>query len=99
MPRIFLVKVGHRTARQKFGPPLGIMMLDAYLRRKMPGVELKLRDMLPDNLTIADLVREIRDYQPDILGISAMTYESEEMAALAKAGKAFRPDLPRVGGW
>jgi radical SAM superfamily enzyme YgiQ (UPF0313 family) len=98
MPRIFLVKVGHRTARQKFGQPLGIMMLAAYLRREMPGVELKLRDMLPDNLTIADLVREIRDYQPDILGISAMTYESEEMAALAKAVKAFRPDLPIVAG-
>ena len=98
MPRVFLAKVGHPTARQKFAQPLGIMMLAAYLREKIPGVELELADLLPEGLTVAELAEKVRHFQPDLLGISAMTFESEEMAALARAVKAERPDLPVVVG-
>jgi anaerobic magnesium-protoporphyrin IX monomethyl ester cyclase len=98
MPRVFLVKVGHRTARQKFAQPLGVMMLAACLREQIPGTELELHDLIPEELSVAELIALARRFQPDVFGISAMTYESEEMAAVAKAVKAWRPDLPVVVG-
>jgi anaerobic magnesium-protoporphyrin IX monomethyl ester cyclase len=98
MSRIMLIKVGHPVSRQKFGPPLGIMSLAAYMRLRFPEYEFQLHDMLPERLSIKDLVKLVDEFSPDILGISAMTFEREELHGLAKAVKARHPGLPIVAG-
>ena len=98
MPKIQLVQVGHRTVRQRFGQPLGIMYLASYLRQHLPGIEVELIDMLPEGLTVEGVVKRINDCRPDLLGISALSFESEELHELAGRAKASRPGLPIIAG-
>lgn len=52
-------------------PPLGIMYLASYLRKKVNEVELKLTDGLITGFE--KTLQEIEDFQPDILGVSYYT--------------------------
>ncbi len=98
MPRIQLIKVGHPTARQKFGQPLGIMYLAGSLRKYLPDLELQLVDMLPEGLNSSDLAKKVESFQPDLLGISAMSFEAKELHQLAGAAKKIFPKMPIVAG-
>ncbi len=98
MPRVQLIKVGHPTAHQKFGQPLGIMYLAGYLRKNLPETEIQLLDMLPQGLNLAELVKKVADFQPDLLGISAMSFEAGELHELAAAVKKSFPRMPIVAG-
>jgi len=98
MPRIQLVKVGHQTARQKFGQPLGIMYLAAYLRKFIPELNIELIDMLPEGLQVKDLLKRAEQFQPDLLGISALSFESQELHELAGLVKKANPKIPVVAG-
>ncbi|HUT51952.1 MAG TPA: radical SAM protein [bacterium] len=98
MARIALIKAGHAAVRQHFNPPLGIMSLASFLRDRVKGVELKLIDMLPEGLSAKDAVERALTFQPDVLGISAMSYEAGELALLAAASKAREPGLIVVAG-
>jgi len=98
MPKIQLIKVGHKTARQKFGQPLGIMYLAGYLRKFLPELQIQLLDMLPEKFTIESLAEKISEFKPDILGISAMSFEANEMHQLAKEAKKIFPQMPVVAG-
>jgi anaerobic magnesium-protoporphyrin IX monomethyl ester cyclase len=98
MPRIMLVKVGHPVSRQKFAPPLGILSLAAYIREGFPEVEFRVHDMLPEGLTIPQIADRVDEFSPDILGISAMTFEHEELHGLAKEVKSRHPDMPVIAG-
>jgi len=77
--------------------PLGIMYLAAYLRRR-EGVDVRIIDMAPAGLAYVDLGREIQKFQPDLLGISALTYESEGLHRVAAIAKQVLPDLPVIAG-
>jgi len=98
MPRIQLIKVGHKTARQKFGQPLGIMYLAGYLRKFLPESEIELVDMLPENLNLPGLTKKVGDFQPELLGISAMSFEAKELHQLAEQVKKSFPKMPVVAG-
>jgi len=98
MPKILLVKVGHKTARQKFGQPLGIMYLAGYLRKFMPDARIELIDMLPEGLSISGLVKRVGEFSPDLLGISALSFESRELHDLAALVKKSSPKIPIIAG-
>lgn len=98
MPKVQLVKVGHKTARQKFGQPLGIMYLAGYLRKFLPDLQIELIDMLPENLSIDDMEKRVADYHPDLLGISALSFESQELHELAARVKKSYPEIPIIAG-
>ena len=78
-------------------PPLGMMCLAAYLRRR-ENVEVRIIDMAPAGMSYKDLAQEIRNYNPDWLGISALTFESKGLHRVAAIAKEVRPDLPVVVG-
>jgi radical SAM superfamily enzyme YgiQ (UPF0313 family) len=96
--RVVLIKAGRRTVRQHYNPPLGIMSLASFLRDRVDGIEIKLIDMLPQGLSARQAVAQALEFEPDILGISAMSYEANELAELAKESKARQPALPVVAG-
>lgn len=77
--------------------PLGMMYLAAYLRRR-EGVDVRIIDMSPARITYENLGQEIRNYRPDWLGISALTFESDGLHRVAAIAKEVRPDLPVVAG-
>ncbi|OHB44438.1 MAG: hypothetical protein A2Y13_08550 [Planctomycetes bacterium GWC2_45_44] len=52
-------------------PPLGILSIASYLRKKLPGVEVKITDGLL--IGYDNAVREVCDFKPDLLGLSFYT--------------------------
>ena len=78
-------------------PPLGLMYLAGYLRRR-EDVDVRIIDMAPARMAYENLGREIRNYRPDWLGISALTFESKGLHRIAAIAKEVRPDLPVVAG-
>lgn len=78
-------------------PPLGSMYLAAYLRRT-GEVEVRIIDMAPARMSYEDIAGRIRDFRPDWLGISSLTFESDGMHRLAAIAKEVRPDMPVVVG-
>jgi radical SAM superfamily enzyme YgiQ (UPF0313 family) len=77
--------------------PLGMMYLAAYLRRR-ESVDVRIIDMSPARMAYENLGQEIRNYRPDWLGISALTFESDGLHRVAAIAKEVRPDLPVVVG-
>jgi anaerobic magnesium-protoporphyrin IX monomethyl ester cyclase len=53
-------------------PPLGVACLGAFLKRET-GVEVSLCDMSFERRPFEALARKIRDFRPDLVGISTMT--------------------------
>ena len=84
--------------RQHFSPPLGIMSIGAYLRQNMPDGELKLIDMVPHGLSVDETAEKVKGFGPDIIGLSAMSLEASELAAVAAEVKKRMPDVPVIAG-
>jgi anaerobic magnesium-protoporphyrin IX monomethyl ester cyclase len=95
--RVLLIRPYQNRKAESLMAPLGIMYLAAYLRRR-EGVDVRIIDMAPAGLAYVDLGREIQKFQPDLLGISALTYESEGLHRVAAIAKQVLPDLPVIAG-
>ena len=55
-------------------PPLGLSYLAASLRRGADGVGVRLVDCQVEGFSQGDLERELREFQPELVGISTMTH-------------------------
>jgi len=95
--RILLVKPRYNEDTGHAFPPLGLMYLAAYVRRD-PDIDVRIVDMGPWPLTYAEVARQIRCYSPDLIGISAITFESEGLHRVARLAKAWRGEVPVVAG-
>lgn len=96
-PRVLLIRAyrnGHTTTLM---PPLGLMYLAAYLRRRA-DLNIKIIDMDPAKVSYENIDKEIREYRPSWLGISALTFESEGLHRVAAIAKGVQPDLTVVAG-
>ncbi len=62
-------------------PPIGLAYLASYLRDKERSAKIKILDMLFCDETY--LVEEIKNFSPDVVGISALTIEAENMHRVA----------------
>jgi len=78
-------------------PPLGLMYLASYLRRR-DDVNVRIIDMTPSGFSYDNLREEIRNYRPDWLGIGALTFESRGLHQVAAITKEVLPGLPVVAG-
>ena len=68
-------KIWRKELKNKMGTaPLGIATLSSIL--KLHGYEVKMIDMLADTTSAEDMKYVIKQYQPDIIGISASYTES-----------------------
>ena len=97
MARILMIKPMHPyfdRVNKTATPPLGLMSLAAYAREKRPGqdeffiVDERVKPRSMDQWT--DLVRE---FQPDLIAVSALTVEGSRLDKLARR---FKSDFPRI---
>ncbi len=82
-------------------PKLGLLSLIAYLRRYLPGaerIEFAYHDMLLENMDLTEMRAIVERFQPDLVGISCLSYSEEIFHALAKVVKQTRPEALIVGG-
>jgi radical SAM superfamily enzyme YgiQ (UPF0313 family) len=95
--RVLLIRPYRNKTTTCLMPPLGMMYLAAYLRRR-GNVQVRIIDMAPAKMAYEEVGAEIRGFRPDWVGISALTFESDGMHRMASIAKEVRPDLPVVVG-
>src|SRR3990167_2106770 len=64
-------------------PPIGILSLAAMIRKF--GYEVELLDAHAEGLTIEQIVKEVDSFQPQVVGLTAMTVMISASAQIAKA--------------
>jgi len=70
----------------------------AWLRKKVPGLEIKIVDMAPRRLSAEQAAKDALEFEPEMIGISAMSFEAAEMFAVADKVKQDKPELVVVAG-
>jgi len=96
MAKVLLVQSAHIYQHHTHLHPLGIMYIASSLLAA--GHEARILDMKVEGLTVDDAVREVARVRPDVLGITAMTYESVCMNDLARRVRAEMPEVRIVVG-
>lgn len=95
--KILLVKAANITSRQNsIIPPLGLLYLGAMVKTRRIGDEVFLLDMQVESDKA--LATKLREWQPDVVGIGAMTVESGHAYALAELAKRLAPEAIVVMG-
>jgi anaerobic magnesium-protoporphyrin IX monomethyl ester cyclase len=86
--------------RREPRPWLGIFSIATSLQQACPSVELRLLDCLARDLTLADLQRETLEFQPDLVGLTCLTFTYHDCLRSAAAIKKIRPQTKVcVGGF
>ncbi len=95
--RILLAKARHATFEQiAVVPPLGILYLASVLRAR--GHEVAVFDMRPGETDARRFVAALQAFRPEVVGLSAITFEARMLTALASAARAALPGVPIVAG-
>lgn len=77
-------------------PPLGILSLASMIQRY--GYDVKVLDAHAEGLTIDQIIDEIKDFQPEVVGLTAMTVMISASASIAKAVKEHNPNITTIIG-
>ncbi len=78
------------------GPPLGLAYLASIAREK--GFDARIVDSLAENLTYSDVEKIIKQYSPDIIGITSTTSMIPDAYAVAKMAKNISKDIVTIIG-
>jgi anaerobic magnesium-protoporphyrin IX monomethyl ester cyclase len=79
-------------------PPLGLLSVAAYLRRELPGVEVKVLDCPGSGLGLEAFAREAAAFAPDLAGVSVHAGTFSASIAAAAAVKKICPACFTVAG-
>lgn len=77
-------------------PPLGILYLAAVLERR--GDKVAAIDAAAERLSVPETVARVKNFRPDLIGITSTTVGFEGAKLLAKGLKASMPEVPIVLG-
>jgi radical SAM superfamily enzyme YgiQ (UPF0313 family) len=94
--KVMLVQSAYFYKHHTHLQPMGILYLASALRAA--GHEPAIIDMKVEYLDMAETVRRIVNFAPDVLGITAMTYEADCMQELVEAARKAMPGLKIVVG-
>jgi radical SAM superfamily enzyme YgiQ (UPF0313 family) len=96
LAKVLLIQSAFMYKHHTHLQPLGIMFVASAIRSK--GHEVRIVDMKVENIGVSETMRRVGDFKPDVLGITAMTYESDCMHALAEQARETMPEMPVVVG-
>lgn len=98
--RVLMVKASNPTIYNKLLTfPLGLMYLASYLRAKRNDIEIKIFDMrLYHTDGLKTLTSILKEYNPDIAGISAITIEEKSMKTIARMVKNYNKSCIVIAG-
>jgi radical SAM superfamily enzyme YgiQ (UPF0313 family) len=80
-----------------FIPPLGLMYIAAYLEKNTEH-QVEIIDCLPEKIDHNQLAEKIRLAQPDVIGITALTFALIDVIAVIKAAKKINPAIITILG-
>lgn len=80
-------------------PPLGIAYIAAYLQKYYPQeLDTKILDAMALDLTKEQILKEIKNFMPDVIGITTVTATATFVKSLSKEIKDFYPQILLVVG-
>lgn len=83
---------------RKVSPPIGLMYIGAWLREKLIGANIKIIDGRKDMLRSDNIGSILKEYKPDIIGISSMNIESQQAHIFAGVARKLYPSCCIVMG-
>ncbi len=78
--------------------PLGIAYLASFLRQKINNLNIKLLDAHIENLSGEDILANISDSKPDLVGLSYLTVQADFSHQLSNEIKRLFPKIVIIGG-
>jgi len=98
--RVMAIRPGKRFARMGFAPPLGLLSMIAVLRREFPDrFEFELVEQALYDLSVDDIEKRMRDFNPQLVFMSCMSVEGNELRELCSLSRRTLPDVPVwIGG-
>ena len=98
VPRVLLVNVGHLTpGMDNVSPPLGLLYLAAQARQAL-GAEVRIVDQRGNDFTQDEVVRQILDFNPDVVGMRCLAPDRSYLNVLVQALRASLPMALLVAG-
>lgn len=96
--RVTLINAGRITLTSPaVSPPLGLLYLAAYARKHLP-VTFQVIDQRVFDLPLSAVMRQMRDFSPQVIGIRCLTANAGMARQLAEAARAEFPDAVLVAG-
>lgn len=96
--RLFLANVGRRRAYYpQTTPPMGALYLAAFLRERFP-LDIRVFNQRLSNCSDAAVIREAVDFEPDIVGLGALTSFAHNLRDIARGIRAALPKALIVAG-
>ena len=77
-------------------PPLGILALASMIRKY--GYPVTVLDSHAEGYSISDIIREIKSFRPDVVGLTAMTVMISAAADIIKAVKEYDSSITTILG-
>ena len=77
-------------------PPIGILSLASMIRKY--GYPVRILDAHAEGMTISDIIEIVDEFKPHVVGLTAMTVMISASAEIAKAIKAFNPEITTIIG-
>jgi len=98
MARILLIKAeGLGRLNYAVTPPLGLLYLAALLRRER-GHEIRILDLRVSKDPARSLAKEVGDFLPHLVGLSAITMEAPSLHKIASTVKNLSRNIPVIAG-
>jgi len=95
--KVFLIRLSRPSYELTVVPPLGIMYLAAALR-KWGGHSVAVYDMKIEGDSIESATRKAKEFAPDVVGLSLMSYEAPVLHELAASIRKALPEAFIVAG-
>lgn len=79
-------------------PPLALLHLSSSLRHARPGTQVRIVDAAIELADAGGIAAHVLDFEPDLVGLSALSLEAFHVRDLAAAVRRARPEVPVVVG-
>jgi len=97
--KILLIRTYAPVTHRALCPPMGLMYIASTLRKSLSGKrKVLIVDMRLKPMTLQDIRVEMEGFEPDMIGISSLSYEASTLHEVARLGKKFNKDCLIVAG-
>ncbi|MEA3398318.1 MAG: radical SAM protein [Patescibacteria group bacterium] len=81
-----------------FNPPLGLMYIAGYIQKFAPEFEVKIIDCFAEQLDHEQISHKIKDFSPDVIGLTVMSFTLIDSMEIAKIAKSIDSNIKVVFG-
>lgn len=100
--KYYMVASIHKTLdhKREARPLLGILSVATYLKNRRPDIELKFIDCRAEGLTFEDVAQRVREFQPDLVGLTCLTFNYYDTLRTARViRESCQTAKICIGGW